>query len=123
LHKKFDVFLTKMIEDHVKCAHERKDKPNFLDILMENGNDHFGERLSLSNIKALLLVPISFPTTSISCLFSIVQVLLFASSQTMSFFFLSRFLFYFVKLNKHFMVLTQIYLFQEFVHCRDRYII
>ncbi|WJX37998.1 flavonoid 3',5'-hydroxylase [Trifolium repens] len=55
LHKKFDVFLTKMIEDHVKCAHERKDKPIFLDILMENGNDHFGERLSLSNIKALLL--------------------------------------------------------------------
>jgi flavonoid 3',5'-hydroxylase len=92
LHKKFDVFLTKMIEDHVKCAHERKDKPNFLDILMENGNDHFGERLSLSNIKALLLVPISFPTTSISCLFSIVQVLLFASSQTMSFFFVTIFI-------------------------------
>jgi hypothetical protein len=97
LHKKFDVFLTKMIEDHVKCAHERKDKPNFLDILMENGNDHFGERLSLSNIKALLLVPISFPTTSISCLFSIVQVLLFASSQTMSFFFCHDF--YFILLN------------------------
>jgi flavonoid 3',5'-hydroxylase len=108
LHKKFDVFLTKMIEDHVKCAHERKDKPNFLDILMENGNDHFGERLSLSNIKALLLVPIS-----LSQLYQfIVSFQLYKSYylllHKLCLFFLSRFLFYFVKLNKHFMVLTQI---------------
>ncbi|XP_061353995.1 flavonoid 3',5'-hydroxylase 1-like [Gastrolobium bilobum] len=55
LHKKFDVFLTKMIEKHVKSAHERKDKPDFLDIVMANGEDPSEERLSLSNIKALLL--------------------------------------------------------------------
>ncbi|GAU32788.1 hypothetical protein TSUD_152360 [Trifolium subterraneum] len=52
LHKKFDVFLTKMIEDHVKCAHERKEKPNFLDILMANGDDDdFGTDTSSSIIE------------------------------------------------------------------------
>ena len=60
LHKRFDVFLTKMIEEHVKSAHERKGKPDFLDILMKNGEDPSGERLSLSNVKALLLVHASF---------------------------------------------------------------
>jgi len=68
LHKRFDVFLTKLIEDHVKCAHERKGKPDFLDIVLANNDDHFGERLSLSNIKALLLVRLSFPATTLSYL-------------------------------------------------------
>ncbi|KAK7256974.1 hypothetical protein RIF29_30619 [Crotalaria pallida] len=62
LHRRFDKFLTDMIEEHVKSANdERKGKPDFLDIvMMENGEDVSGERLSLSNIKALLLaVPLS----------------------------------------------------------------
>ncbi|KAJ1384103.1 Cytochrome P450 [Sesbania bispinosa] len=63
LHKRFDVFFNKMIDEHVKSTHERKGKPDFLDIvMMTNGEDEdpSGERLSLSNIKALLLVPIPF---------------------------------------------------------------
>ncbi|KAK7256968.1 hypothetical protein RIF29_30609 [Crotalaria pallida] len=57
LHKRFDKFLTDMIEEHVKSANdERKGKPDFLDIvMMENGEDVSGEKLNLSNIKALLL--------------------------------------------------------------------
>lgn len=68
LHKRFDVFLTKLIEDHVNCAHERKGNPDFLDIVLANDDDNFGERLSLSNIKALLLVLLSFPATTLSYL-------------------------------------------------------
>ncbi|KAK7400972.1 hypothetical protein VNO78_12281 [Psophocarpus tetragonolobus] len=56
LHKRFDGFLTKIIKEHEKSSHEREGKPDFLDILMaNNGEDPSGERLSLSNIKALLL--------------------------------------------------------------------
>jgi len=61
LHKRFDVFLTNIIEEHVKSSHERKGKPDFLDIVMtNNGEDPSQESLSLSNIKALLLVHVSF---------------------------------------------------------------
>ncbi|RDX70055.1 Flavonoid 3',5'-hydroxylase 1, partial [Mucuna pruriens] len=55
LHKRFDVLLTKIIEEHVKSSHERKGKPDFLDIVMANEEDPSQERLTLSNIKALLL--------------------------------------------------------------------
>ncbi|XP_020203234.1 flavonoid 3',5'-hydroxylase 1 [Cajanus cajan] len=55
LHKRFDVFLTKIIEEHVKSSHERKEKPDFLDIVMSNGENPSQEGLTLSNIKALLL--------------------------------------------------------------------
>ncbi|KAK8468387.1 hypothetical protein PHAVU_006G015400 [Phaseolus vulgaris] len=55
LHKRFDVFLTNIIEEHVKSSHERKGKPDFLDVVMTNGEDPSQERLSFSNIKALLL--------------------------------------------------------------------
>ncbi|KAK7333890.1 hypothetical protein VNO80_30671 [Phaseolus coccineus] len=55
LHQRFDVFLTNIIEEHVKSSHERKGKPDFLDIVMTNGEDPSQERLSFSNIKALLL--------------------------------------------------------------------
>ncbi|KAF5447676.1 hypothetical protein F2P56_033208 [Juglans regia] len=56
LHKRFDVLLTKMIEEHSASAHERKGKPDFLDVVMANrDNVSAGERLSLTNIKALLL--------------------------------------------------------------------
>lgn len=62
LHQRFDKFFIKMIAEHVESAHERKEKPDFLDILMESGEDLSGDqRLTLSNIKALLLVPVSFP--------------------------------------------------------------
>ncbi|KAL5580346.1 hypothetical protein UlMin_012788 [Ulmus minor] len=55
LHTKFDVLLTKMINEHSASAHERKGKPDFLDIVMDNRDNSEGERLSITNIKALLL--------------------------------------------------------------------
>ncbi|KAF8398233.1 hypothetical protein HHK36_017159 [Tetracentron sinense] len=56
LHKKFDLLLTKMIDEHSASAHERKGKPDLLDIVMANRDNSAGERLSITNIKALLLV-------------------------------------------------------------------
>ncbi|XP_038693901.1 flavonoid 3',5'-hydroxylase 1-like [Tripterygium wilfordii] len=55
LHKKFDVVLTKMMEEHMATTHERKGKPDFLDVVMANMENSEGERLSITNIKALLL--------------------------------------------------------------------
>ncbi|KAK7400999.1 hypothetical protein VNO78_12308 [Psophocarpus tetragonolobus] len=56
LHKKFDVLLTRMIEEHVGSSHKRKDKPDFLDMIMAHYSGKIdGEKLSLTNIKALLL--------------------------------------------------------------------
>lgn len=55
LHKRFDVLLTKMIEEHTASAHERKGKPDFLDVVVANQDNSDGERLNLTNIKALLL--------------------------------------------------------------------
>lgn len=55
LHQKFDTLLTKMIEQHSVSAHERKGKPDFLDVLLGNRENSEGEKLSLINIKALLL--------------------------------------------------------------------
>ncbi|WVY92565.1 hypothetical protein V8G54_031653 [Vigna mungo] len=55
LHKRFDVLLSKIIEEHLKSSHQRIGKPDFLDIVMKNPEDPSQEGLSLSNIKALLL--------------------------------------------------------------------
>ncbi|XVE78992.1 hypothetical protein DITRI_Ditri14bG0022400 [Diplodiscus trichospermus] len=55
LHKRWDVLLTKMMEEHAKTAQERKGKPDFLDIIMANRENSDGEKLSLTNVKALLL--------------------------------------------------------------------
>ncbi|KAL3718555.1 hypothetical protein ACJRO7_003649 [Eucalyptus globulus] len=57
LHKKFDALLTRMIEEHMATAHERKGKPDFLDILMTNcqENNTGSETLNSTNVKALLL--------------------------------------------------------------------
>lgn len=55
LHRRFDVLLTKMLEEHIATAHERKGKPDFLDVLMANQENLDGEKLSFTNIKALLL--------------------------------------------------------------------
>nr|QPF47156.1 flavonoid 3',5'-hydroxylase [Clarkia gracilis subsp. sonomensis]QPF47157.1 flavonoid 3',5'-hydroxylase [Clarkia gracilis subsp. sonomensis] len=55
LHKKFDVLITKMIDQHVATADSRKGKPDFLDQLVANSANSDGERLSLTNIKAVLL--------------------------------------------------------------------
>ncbi|KAL5546608.1 hypothetical protein UlMin_006295 [Ulmus minor] len=49
LHNKFDALLTKMIEEHELNAHERKGKPDVLDIVMAN------RELTMTNVKALLL--------------------------------------------------------------------
>ncbi|KAF9598745.1 hypothetical protein IFM89_031413 [Coptis chinensis] len=56
LHKKFDVLLNRMFKEHMKTKHERKEKPDLLDTLMDNRDNSEGERLTDTNIKALLLV-------------------------------------------------------------------
>ncbi|TYI73559.1 hypothetical protein E1A91_D07G137200v1 [Gossypium mustelinum] len=55
LHNRWDVLLTKMMKEHEETAYERKGKPDFLDIIMDNRENSAGERLSLTNVKALLL--------------------------------------------------------------------
>ncbi|KAJ4848567.1 hypothetical protein Tsubulata_007872 [Turnera subulata] len=57
LHKKFDVLLTKMLEEHMATTHERKGNPDFLDYVMAQANQETSddEKLSLTNVKALLL--------------------------------------------------------------------
>jgi flavonoid 3',5'-hydroxylase len=62
LHRRFDVLLTKMMEEHIATAHERKGKPDFLDVLMANQENLDGEKLSFTNIKALLLVCLTLPS-------------------------------------------------------------
>lgn len=56
LHKKFDALLTKMFDEHKETSYERKGKEDFLDVVMANRDNSEGERLSTTNIKALLLV-------------------------------------------------------------------
>nr|BAK74846.1 flavonoid 3', 5' hydroxylase [Gentiana triflora] len=55
LHKKFDVLLTRLLDDHERTSQERKQKPDFLDFVIANGDNSDGERLNTDNIKALLL--------------------------------------------------------------------
>nr|BBM28223.1 flavonoid 3'5'-hydroxylase [Clematis patens] len=57
LHNKFDVLLNKMLKEHESTRHERKEKPDLLDVLLENrDNKAVGEeRITDTNIKALLL--------------------------------------------------------------------
>ena len=63
LHKKFDALLTKMIEEHVASSlKSHRVKPDFLDrLIAQSKEDSDGEKLSLTNIKALLLVCIISP--------------------------------------------------------------
>lgn len=56
LHTKFDILISKMLDDHLKSAHKRKAKPDLLDSLLANRDSIEGERLTTTNIKALLLV-------------------------------------------------------------------
>lgn len=57
LHHKFDVLITKMIEEHQATAHKRRGKPDFLDVVTKyNKENPDEEALTLTNIKALLLV-------------------------------------------------------------------
>nr|BAJ16328.1 flavonoid 3',5'-hydroxylase [Antirrhinum kelloggii] len=55
LHKKFDDLISRMLEEHLASAHIRKEKPDFLDVILANRDTLEGERLTTSNIKALLL--------------------------------------------------------------------
>ncbi|XP_034688483.1 flavonoid 3',5'-hydroxylase 2-like [Vitis riparia] len=55
LHRKFDRLLTKMMEEHTASAHERKGNPDFLDVIMANQENSTGEKITITNIKALLL--------------------------------------------------------------------
>ncbi|KAL5714272.1 flavonoid 3',5'-hydroxylase [Ranunculus cassubicifolius] len=55
LHNKFDAILNNMLKDHIKTKHERKEKPDLVDVLMENRDNIENERLTDTNMKALLL--------------------------------------------------------------------
>lgn len=55
LHKKFDVLITKMIEEHKASAYQRKETPDFLDVFMAQQENPGEEKLNTTNIKALLL--------------------------------------------------------------------
>nr|ARQ79447.1 flavonoid 3',5'-hydroxylase [Nelumbo nucifera] len=55
LHKRWDGLISKMIFEHKATAHERKGKPDFLDVIYANRDNSDGERLTETNIKALLL--------------------------------------------------------------------
>lgn len=55
LMKRFDALLTKIIEEHTRSVHERERNPDFLDILMAKQESSDSEKLSTTNIKALLL--------------------------------------------------------------------
>ncbi|KAL9265194.1 Flavonoid 3',5'-hydroxylase-like protein [Drosera capensis] len=55
LHKRWDGLITRMIEDHMKTSSHRKAKPDLLDVVLANNNTSEAERLSITNIKALLL--------------------------------------------------------------------
>ncbi|KAK0578075.1 hypothetical protein LWI29_004708 [Acer saccharum] len=55
LHNKFDVVITKMIKEHMASTHERKGKLDFLDVVMANREISDSEKLTITNIKALLL--------------------------------------------------------------------
>ncbi|KAH7560771.1 hypothetical protein JRO89_XS10G0097600 [Xanthoceras sorbifolium] len=59
LHKKFDVLITKMIEEHMASTQKRKGKQDFLDVIMANSEISDSEKLTITNIKALLLVFLS----------------------------------------------------------------
>ncbi|KAI9196755.1 hypothetical protein LWI28_026736 [Acer negundo] len=59
LHNKFDVIITKMIKEHMASTHERKGKPDFLDVVMANREISDSEKLTITNIKALLLISLS----------------------------------------------------------------
>ncbi|KAK0603384.1 hypothetical protein LWI29_004373 [Acer saccharum] len=60
LHKRFDVLITKMIKEHMASTHECKGKPDFLDIVMAaNLEISDSEKLTITNIKALLLIFLS----------------------------------------------------------------
>ena len=72
LHNKFDVLITKMIEEHSASAYQRKGKPDFLDVVMAQQQNSGEEKLSITNIKALLLV----------CLFSSISSPAFICNNT-----------------------------------------
>ncbi|XP_047327595.1 flavonoid 3',5'-hydroxylase 1-like [Impatiens glandulifera] len=55
LHKKFDVLITKLIKEHKLTTHERKRRPDFVDALLSCEEKSGDERLSNTNIKALIL--------------------------------------------------------------------
>ncbi|OMO79261.1 Cytochrome P450 [Corchorus olitorius] len=55
LHKRWDALLTKMMQEHAETAPQRKGKPDFLDVIMANTHNSEAEKLTLTNVKALLL--------------------------------------------------------------------
>ncbi|PSS15731.1 Flavonoid 3',5'-hydroxylase [Actinidia chinensis var. chinensis] len=55
LHDKFDALLSKMIDEHTLTAHEREGNPDFLDVVMANREVSSEFKLTMTNVKALLL--------------------------------------------------------------------
>ncbi|XP_075515913.1 flavonoid 3',5'-hydroxylase 1-like [Primulina tabacum] len=58
LHKKFDDLISRMLDEHLESRHKRKNRPDFLDVMLANRDDINSseeEKLTTTNIKALLL--------------------------------------------------------------------
>ncbi|PIA31003.1 hypothetical protein AQUCO_05300083v1 [Aquilegia coerulea] len=55
VNKKFDVLFEKMFKEHRETKHERMEKPDFLDVLMDQMDNPGEEKLTDANIKALLV--------------------------------------------------------------------
>ncbi|KAF5181759.1 Flavonoid 3',5'-hydroxylase [Thalictrum thalictroides] len=55
VNKKFDALFEKMFKEHRETKHERLEKPDFLDVLVDQMDNHGEEKLTDANIKALLV--------------------------------------------------------------------
>ncbi|XP_051134134.1 flavonoid 3',5'-hydroxylase 2-like [Andrographis paniculata] len=56
LHKRFDNLIGRMLDERSsENVHQRKANPDFLDVVMANRDNSDGEKLTTTNIKALLL--------------------------------------------------------------------
>nr|QLI49053.1 cytochrome P450 family 75 subfamily A polypeptide 109 [Gloriosa superba] len=55
VHQRFDAMITQLLADHAACVHERKGRPDFIDLVMENRRGSDGETASDANVKGLIL--------------------------------------------------------------------
>lgn len=68
MHTKWDNLITKMVKEHSETAQERRGNPDFLDVLMATRE---ASGLTITNIKALLLVCMSLIDLPLACSLSL----------------------------------------------------
>lgn len=56
IHDRFDVMITKMLEEHSATAKEREGRPDFIDLIKSNRVGEDGETITDTNIKGLIFV-------------------------------------------------------------------